>query len=175
MKKKIMNKLIALFLVIAFALFMFIFKDMLFNSVANTKDVNVWNVYIDKVIYDKDKSTVELLEEPVISDSDLGFGVKALLNKPGDILVLEVIIKNDGTFDAVLDNERVFSFYDFQDAYLAEFIDCKKDTIKSKESKKYTVTIKYVEDHVYEDYDESYKEYGEDYRDIYYGFNIMRK
>ena len=102
-------------------------------------------------------------------------GVKALLNKPGDILVLEVIIKYDGTFDAILDNERVFSFYDFQDAYLDEFIDCKKDTIKSKESKKYTVTIKYVEDHVYEDYDESYKEYGEDYRDIYYGFNIMRK
>ena len=168
MKKKIMNKLIAIFLVIAFALFIFIFKDMLFNSVASAEDVNVWSVYIDKVNYDKEKSNVELLEEPVISDDKLRFDFKALLNKPGDLLVLDVIIKNDGTLDAILDNEKVVVFDDIQDNYLDVDINKIKDTIKSNSSKEYTVTIKYVGDSIY-------NEYGEEYKDMSYGFNIMRK
>lgn len=168
MKKKIINKLLGLFLVIAFALFIFIFRDMLFNSVANTKDVNVWNVYIDKVIYDKDKSNVELEEEPSISDDKLNISFKALLNKPGDVLVLDVIIKNVGTLDAGLDNEKVVVFDDVQDKYLDVDINKKKDTIKSNSSEEYTVTVKFVGDSIY-------NEYNEEYKDLYYGFNIMRK
>ena len=163
MKKVVICLLVA----IVIGLFVSINKDILYQTTTSVKKVNTWNVYIEKVSVNKDKSSVKT-GKIIISDTKLGFSYEALLNKPGDVVVFNILIKNDGTTDGIISLDDIINLSEEQDKYLEYSIEYKGDIIKHHSSKKYIVSLKYKGDIEYNNYEK-------DYKDLYYGFNFIRK
>lgn len=115
-------------------------SDLSVSAINSSSEKSKWSVKVDSVKVADVTGTV-VNDSPIYTDTSCKFS--HTFNKYGDSITYKVKIKNDGTFDAILDSSSFIALDDYKNDVRVNFEE-PVQILKSGEEKEFTVSFTYV-------------------------------